>query len=94
LLTPEQRSQRARAAALARWAKEDPAEHTARMRAVGVASVGYWVAKVCPDGGPSPDECLRRATAAKRAHYTRMAYLSSRARSRVSDKTKRGGDDG
>lgn len=66
-LTPEQRSTRARAAALARWSQRTPEERAAETQAARDALAATW------DAAPNPD-------AAKRAHMTRLALASSRAR--------------
>lgn len=66
-LTPEQRSTRARAAALTRWANRSPEQRAAETQAARDALAAQW------DAAPNPD-------AAKRAHMTRLALASSRAR--------------
>lgn len=64
-LTPEQRSSRARLAALSRWAQvEDRSAATAAARRAMQDKF---------DAAPNPE-------AAKRAHYTRLALASSKAR--------------
>lgn len=66
-LTPEQRSTNARLAALSRWAQTTPDERTAATQAARDALAAQWEAQ------PNPE-------AAKRAHMTRAALASSRAR--------------
>jgi hypothetical protein len=66
-LTPEQRSTRARLAALSRWSKLPPEERAAATRPARDALAAKW------DRSPNPD-------AAKRAHMTRLALSSSRSR--------------
>lgn len=70
-LTPQQRSQRARIAAAARWAKADPSEGTAAARA---AFLARFEAEVDPDGVLPVGERARRAESARRAYFQRMAY--------------------
>lgn len=65
-LTPEQRSTQARLAALTRWA--NTTDRTAATQAARDGLAAKW------DEAPNPE-------AAKRAHMTRMALASSRARS-------------
>lgn len=75
-LTPEQRILRARMGGLARSAQYDGREVTAKAR----QAFNNWEEKVDPDGLlPSPER-RRRAEAAKREHFTRLAYLSAKAR--------------
>lgn len=76
-LTPEQRSMRARIAAHARWAKEDPKPAAQRMRS-GI--IARFEREVDPEGQLPPAERRRRAEAARRAHMTRLAFASSKAR--------------
>jgi hypothetical protein len=79
LLDAKQRSQRARLAGLSRSAKYDGREVTAQARATFLDSFGQ---QVDPDGSLSPAERDRRATAARRAHFVRMAFESAKARAR------------
>lgn len=69
-LTPEQRSQRARVAALARWSRQDGHQGTQAARETFLDS---FARKVDPNGELDPAERERRATAARREHFTRMA---------------------
>lgn len=78
-LTPEQRSQRARIAALSRWAGEDPRPATERARRGFDAR---FLDQVDPDRILPEHERERRAAAAMRAHMQRLALKSSRARGR------------
>ncbi len=80
-LTPEERSQRARLAALTRWSHEDPMPNAQRANAGLMAK---FVDEVDPDRVLPEAERSRRAEAAKRAHFTRLAFLSAKARRRVS----------
>lgn len=76
-LTPEQRQQRARLAALTRWSKEDPAANAERGQA---GLLARFEREVDPEGQLAPDERRRRAEAARRAHMVRLAFRSSRSR--------------
>lgn len=69
-LTPEERSRRARVAALARWSREDGHQGT---QAARESFLDSFARKVDPDGELDPTERERRATAARREHFTRMA---------------------
>lgn len=80
-LTPAQRSQSARLAALSRWANEDPVAGTAKARRAAAARFEH---QVDPDGELPPAERARRAAAAQRAHMVRMNLASSRSRGRRS----------
>lgn len=70
-LTPSQRSQRARIAANARWARSDGSEGTQAARDAFLAG---FERQVDPEGRLDPAERLRRAESAKREHFQRMAY--------------------
>lgn len=77
-LSPELRSQRARIAALTRWAGEDPAP-TAERAQRGLREKFLREARErYPDLGEL--ELARRAEAAYRAHFARMAFISAKAR--------------
>jgi hypothetical protein len=77
-MTPEQRSQRARIAAYAQHAQHDTRATTAKARATFLAS---FENKVNPDRKLPEAERVRRAQAARKAHFTALAYKASRARS-------------
>lgn len=79
-LTEQERSLLGSIAALERWAKEDPVVGTAAARAAGPGSLDYWLTRVDPTGELEDGERRRRATAAKKAHFGRMALASARAR--------------
>lgn len=66
-LTPEQRSTRARQAALTRWSRLTEAERQEQTRAARDGLQARF------DAAPNPE-------AAMRAHMTRLALASSRAR--------------
>lgn len=76
-LTPEQRRQRARLAALSRWAKEDPTLQALKLQA-GIRA--KFEREVDPNNELAPVERGRRAEAARKAHLARIALKSSRAR--------------
>ena len=77
-LSPSQRSMRARLAAYAMHARHDSREVTANVRK---AFVERFEQEVDPDGALSVAERRRRAEHAMRAHMTRLALRSARARS-------------
>lgn len=77
MLTPEERSQRARLAAYTRWSKQDPVEGTQKARDAFHAS---FIEQVDPDRVFPEPERLRRANAARSAYYARLAYKSAKAR--------------
>lgn len=70
-LTPAQRSQRARIAALARHSRTDGQQATQQARE---AFLARFERQVDPDNRLDPQERARRAEAAKREHFQRMAY--------------------
>lgn len=77
-LTPEQRSESARIAALSRWAKEDPAANAARGQAGLLAKFEREVREANPDLPEA--EIIRRTEAARTAYMRRMAFHRERAR--------------
>jgi hypothetical protein len=79
-LTPEQRVLRSRLAAYQLHATHDPKETTKKARE---AFAARFEREVDPDGVLSPEERARRADAARRAYFTRLALRSSRARRRA-----------
>jgi hypothetical protein len=72
-LTPTQRVQRARIAALTRWSKEDPRANAERAQA-GLQRKFYDQT----DPELLEAERHRRATAAYRAHMSRIAFQRSK----------------
>jgi hypothetical protein len=78
-LTPEQRRQRARIAALTRWASENPAGTGERAQAGLLARFEREAREAEP--GLTDAEYARRAECARQAHMQRIAFASSRARS-------------
>jgi len=76
-LTPEQRVLRARLGAYAMHAKHDVQRTSAAGREAFLAKFEH---QVDPDGSLPEDERTRRAIAARRAYFARLALASSRAR--------------
>ena len=73
-LTPAERVMRARIAAYAQHARHDPRETTRPARA---AFDQRFLDEVDPDRRLPAPERQRRAAAARRAYFTRLAYLSA-----------------
>jgi hypothetical protein len=71
---------RARLAAYHLHATHDPKETTRKAREVFLSR---FEREVDPDSVLTPSERARRAEAARRAYFTRLAFRSSRARRRV-----------
>ena len=84
-LSPEQRSMRARIAALTRWSQEDPAaQSTAGQAGLRAKFVREVTAAAAARGEkPTDAELHRRAEAAYRAHMVRIRLARSR---RASDR--------
>lgn len=76
-LTPEQRSLRARLAAHAMHAQHDSRATSAKARAAFAKS---FLDQVDPDRILPEAERLRRAESARSAHFSRLAFASSKAR--------------
>jgi hypothetical protein len=76
-LSPAERSLHARLAAHTKWARYDPKEGTAAARD---AFLERFEREVDPDRLLTPEERRRRAEHAKKAHFTRLALLSAKAR--------------
>ena len=76
-LTPSERVMRARMAAYTLHARHDPRETT---KAARRAFNQRFLDEVDPERCLSERERLRRADAARRAYFTRLAYLSARKR--------------
>jgi hypothetical protein len=76
-LSPKLRSQRARIGAYALHAKRDARETTAAARA---AFDVRFLNQVDPDRVLPEDERARRAEAARKAYFTKLAYRSARSR--------------
>ncbi len=79
MLSQSQRILRARLAAFTRSSLYDGKTVTAKARETFLAS---FERKVDPDHLLPAAECARRAEAARRAHFTRLAMKSAKARSR------------
>lgn len=77
MLTPEQRSLRARLGGLTTAARHDTREITAPARR---AFLQRFEDEVDPDRTLPPPERARRAEAAKRLHFARLAMKSAQAR--------------
>jgi hypothetical protein len=79
-LTPAERSLRARVAGLTFAATHDVREHMKRAQAASPGQLSYWQQQVDPDGALPDLERHRRAESARKAHMTRLALASSKAR--------------
>jgi hypothetical protein len=77
LLSPTERTLRARLAAHSMHAAHDPKETTAAARA---ASLVRFENQVDPDRALPEAERQRRAESARRAHFAKMAFKSAKAR--------------
>jgi hypothetical protein len=87
-MSPAERSLRARMAAHAMHARNDPAETTAKARA---AFLDRFEREADPDGVLPPEERRRRAAHLRSAHFTRLALASAKAR-RGRKQRGKGGD--
>jgi len=74
-LSREQRSQRSRIAALARWSRESPAANAARGQA-GLLEK-FRREALAADPTVTEPELTRRAEAGRREHMARLAYQRS-----------------
>jgi hypothetical protein len=77
IMTPAERTLRARLAAHSLQAKVDSTAHTEPARR---AFADSFEKQVDPDGILSPEERKRRAEQARKAYFTRLAFKSVRAR--------------
>ncbi len=77
-MTPEQRTQRARVAALARWSRENPKTNAERGQAGLLSKFRREVLEHDPT--VVEPELTRRAAAARKAYMVRLAYRSAKAR--------------
>lgn len=85
MLTPAQRSLVARTAVLTSWSQTpDRTARTTNARAAGPGSHAYWLARLDPERFADATDAakLAAAEALRRAHYTRLALASSKARAR------------
>lgn len=78
-LTPAERSLRARIGAYAMHARDDPRQTTAAARS---AFFQRFEREVDPHRRLAAPERQRRAEAARRAYFSRLAYQSARRRNR------------
>ena len=76
-LSPSERTLRARIAAYSKHAKHDPRESTAPARA---AALARFEDEVDPNRELPEAERARRAEAARKAYFTRLAFKSAQAR--------------
>ena len=90
-LTPEDRSQIGRIAALTMHSRNDSKKTSQPARD---ALAGKFLNEVDPDKVLPWEERVRRAALAKRAHYQRMAYRSARARRAKKAMREEWGEDG
>lgn len=79
-LSPTERTLRARAAALSLHASTDSREHMKPAQAASPGHLSYWERQVDPEGQLDEAERRRRADCAHRAHMTKLALASARAR--------------
>ena len=75
---------RGRAGGLALSASRDSHEYTAAAREASPGSLSYWFQQVDPGQSLTPEERTRRADAARRLYFTRLALKSAQARRRRS----------
>jgi hypothetical protein len=87
-MSPAERSLRARIAAHAMHARNDPAESTAKARA---AFLDRFDREADPDGVLPPEERRRRAEHLRSAYFARLALASAKAR-RTRKLPEQGGD--
>jgi hypothetical protein len=78
-MTPAERTLRARIGAHVQHARHDPQQTTEAAR---TAFLRRFEAEVDPEGVLAPDERVRRAASARRAHFARLALRSAQARAR------------
>ena len=83
MLSPSERSLRARIGAHALHAQRDPRVTTARGRR---AFLDKFVAEVDPDRILPEDERLRRAASARQAYFARLALRSAQARRKLRER--------
>lgn len=77
-LTPSQRRQRAQIAAHTSWANTE--DRTARSQAGRDAMYRKFEDQVDPERKLAPAERAKRVESARKAHYTRLAFISAKAR--------------
>lgn len=76
-LSPEQRPQRSRIAALTRWSREDPVAGTQKARDSFLQRFDDATPSDLPE-----TERMRRALAARKAAMARLAFKSAKVRAR------------
>lgn len=76
-MTPAERKLRGRIGGLALASQRDPNEYTAKARA---SFLERFERDVDPKGILSPEERQRRAQAARKAHFARLALKSAQSR--------------
>lgn len=85
-ITPTERSIRGRLGAAVQHSRHDPKETTVAARA---AFLRKFEADVDPAGELPPEERQRRALAARRAHFLRLALKSAQSRRLNRERKKR-----
>jgi hypothetical protein len=96
-LTPAQRRMRSSLAAHTLWAGcRDRTAATAPAHAASPVSRSYWDRKVAAEAAaagetPTAEELAQRADSAHRAHMTRLAFRSSKARAARAGRHPTGG---
>lgn len=79
-LTPAERTLRAKIAAHTRWANADPEARRQQGNRLRAAAERRFEDQVDPERVLSPADRAQRADAARKAHMSRMALASSKAR--------------
>lgn len=85
MLSDSERTLRARIASYESWSRTP--DRTARTQAARDAFRDSFLTKVDPNGELSLEERQKRADAARKAHYARVAFKSVQARRRRANKT-------
>jgi hypothetical protein len=85
-LTAGEKTLRAKLAAHAQHAQHDSRKTTAAARKASPGSDSYWELQVDPEGLLAPQERVRRAGHAKKAHFYRLGLASARARRKAAGK--------
>lgn len=78
-IDPQEMALRGRIGAYVTHSRHDPKETTAKARATFLSK---FEREVDPDGVLPEDERQRRAEAARKAHFSRLAYESAKVRRR------------
>jgi len=82
-LTPEMRVLRARIGGYTAVAKYGGHALTEAARAANPSSLSYWERRVDPENRLPAVDRASRAAAAQKAHFSRLAFKSARARART-----------